>query len=83
MTHERILAIRILMKKTMKTAKGQTARPRLFQGADRNNLRQPYTKVQFLVNTGIVKRQTASQYLYELERISLLKAKRWVGKFCI
>jgi Fic family protein len=41
--------------------------------------RQPYTKGQFLVEAGIAKRQTAAQYLRELERIGILKAKK-IGK---
>jgi Fic family protein len=35
--------------------------------------RQPYTKGQFLVDLGIAKRQTAAEYLKELEKIEILK----------
>jgi DNA-binding transcriptional ArsR family regulator len=38
--------------------------------------RQPYCKIQFLVDAGIAKRQTASVYLQELERIGLLTSER-------
>lgn len=34
---------------------------------------QPYTRIQFLERAGIAKRQTASDYLKELERIGLLR----------
>ena len=34
--------------------------------------RQPYCKIGFVVETGIAKRKTASEYLQELERIGVL-----------
>ena len=37
---------------------------------------QPYCKIQFLVEAGIAKRQTASEYLKELERIGVLTAEK-------
>lgn len=40
---------------------------------------QPYCKIQFIVDKGIVKRQTAAEYLSQLERIGILKKKK-VGK---
>lgn len=40
---------------------------------------QPYCKVKFLVDRGIAKRQTAAEYLRELENIGLLKSKQ-VGR---
>jgi Fic family protein len=40
---------------------------------------QPYCKVQFIVDKGITKRQRASAYLMELERIGILTKKK-VGK---
>lgn len=40
---------------------------------------QPYCKVEFLVNAGIAKRQTAADYLKEIEKTGLLKSKK-VGK---
>jgi len=41
--------------------------------------RQPYTKGQFLVDAGIARRQTAAEYLKELERIGILKPHK-IGK---
>lgn len=40
---------------------------------------QPYCKVKFLVDRGIAKRQTAAEYLRELENIGILKSKQ-VGR---
>ena len=40
---------------------------------------QPYCKVEYVVNAGIVKRQTAAEYLKEIEKTGLLKSKK-VGK---
>ncbi len=40
---------------------------------------QPYCKVEFVVNEGIAKRQTAAEYLKEIEKTGLLKSKK-VGK---
>ena len=40
---------------------------------------QPYCKVEFVVDAGIAKRQTAAEYLKEIEKTGLLKSKK-VGK---
>jgi hypothetical protein len=37
---------------------------------------QPYCKIQFLVDSGIAQRQTASEYLQELEKIGILKGEK-------
>ena len=37
---------------------------------------QPYCKIQFLVEAGIAERQTASEYLRELEKIGVLIAEK-------
>jgi Fic family protein len=37
---------------------------------------QPYCKVKFVVNAGIAKRQTAAEYLKELENIGILKSEK-------
>ena len=41
--------------------------------------KQPYCKTEFVVSDGIAKRQTAAEYLKELERTGFLKSKK-VGK---
>lgn len=40
---------------------------------------QPYCKIKFLVEQGIANRQTAADYLNELEKIGILKSKK-VGR---
>lgn len=37
---------------------------------------QPYTKVKFLVDNNIAKRQTAAEYLQELEQLGVLKSQK-------
>jgi len=41
--------------------------------------RQPYCKISFVVDAGLAKRQTASLYLQELERVGILKSEQ-VGR---
>ena len=78
-TRERIQAIRALMDETTQTAKEKLP-PRVYSKELIETLfRQPYTKGQFLVDSGIAKRQTAAQYLRELEKIGILKAQK-MGK---
>lgn len=38
--------------------------------------RQPYCKIQFIVDAGIAERQTASRYLKELEKIGILEGEK-------
>jgi hypothetical protein len=40
---------------------------------------QPFCKVQYVVDKGIAKRQTAADYLYELEKIGIQK-KLWLER---
>jgi Fic family protein len=37
---------------------------------------QPYCKISFLVDAGIAQRQTASEYLQELEKLGILKGEK-------
>lgn len=74
-TTNRIRAIRRLFDATV----GRTRRelPRIYSKELVELIfRQPYCKIQFLVDAGIAKRQTASAYLQELERIGLLTSER-------
>jgi Fic family protein len=79
LTLERILAIRALLDETLRTAKAKLP-PRVYS-KDLIELifRQPYTKGQFVVDAGIAERQTAAEYLKELEEIKVLKSQK-VGK---
>jgi Fic family protein len=72
-TRERILAIRALMAETMETARKKLPARVYSKELIELIFRQPYTKGQFLVEGGIAKRQTAAEYLKELERIGILK----------
>ena len=77
-TRDRILAIRSLMEQTMERVK--TDLPKIYSKELVELLfRQPYTKGQFVVDAGIAKRQTAAEYLKELQGIGILKAQR-IGK---
>ena len=75
-TRKRILDIRDLMTETMEVAK-ETLPGRVYSKELIELLFcQPYTKGQFLVDAGIAKRQTAAEYLKELEKIGVLKAQK-------
>ena len=75
-TRKRILDIRDLMAETMEVAK-ETLPGRVYSKELIELLFcQPYTKGQFVVDAGIAKRQTAAEYLKELEKIDVLKAQK-------
>ena len=77
-TRQRVLAIRELMTEAAETAKvlpGRACSKDLIEIL----FRQPYTKVQFLVDAGIAERKTAAEYLRQLEGIGILQSHR-VGR---
>ncbi len=78
-TRERILAIRALMNETMEAARKKLPSRVYSKELIETIFRQPYTKGRFLVEAGIAKRQTAAEYLHELEKVGILKAQR-IGK---
>jgi Fic family protein len=78
-TRERIQTIRGLMDETTQTAKEKLPARVYSKELIETIFRQPYTKGQFLVDTGIAKRQTAAQYLREMESIGILKSQK-MGK---
>lgn len=78
-TRERILAIRTLMAKTMETAREKLPARVYSKELIELIFRQPYTKGQFIVDGGIAKRQTAAEYLKELEEVGILKPHK-IGK---
>jgi Fic family protein len=78
-TRERILAIRALMDETTAVAKEKLPSRVYSKELIETIFRQPYTKGQFLVDAGIAKRQTAAQYLREMESIGILKSQK-MGK---
>jgi len=75
-TKNRILDIYSLMQKTIDIAKDQLPKRVYSKELIELIFQQPYTKGQFLVNAEIVKRQTAAEYLKELERIGILKSHK-------
>lgn len=75
LTRARILGIRSLLLETIEAVRDKL--PRVYSKELVELLfRQPYTKIQFLVDAGIAKRQTASAYLRELESIGVLRSSR-------
>lgn len=78
-TRDKIIAIRELMATTLELAK-QNLPPRV-HSKDLVELlfHQPYTKSQFLVDAGIVKRQAAADYLKKIAEIGVLRSHK-VGK---
>lgn len=78
-SRRRILAIRDLMEETLALAR-QKLPPRVYSKELIEILfRQPYTKGQFLVEAAIAERQTAAQYLSQLEKIGVLRRHK-VGR---
>jgi Fic family protein len=78
-TRERTLAIRALMTETTEKARLKLPARVYSKELIETIFRQPHTKGEFLVEAGIAKRQTASEYLKELERIGVLEAHK-IGK---
>ena len=78
-TRDKILAIRDLLIRTLEFTKENL--PSRVYSKDLIELlfHQPYTKAQFLVDAGIVKRQAAADYLKKLEEIGVLSSHK-VGK---
>jgi Fic family protein len=78
-TGKKIIAIRELLEKTLKLAKERLPSRVYSKELIELLFHQPYTKGQFLVNAGIAERQTAAEYLKELEKIGVLKSHK-MGK---
>ncbi|MFA5295443.1 MAG: hypothetical protein WC382_08015 [Methanoregulaceae archaeon] len=78
-THERITAIRELLEET--TLRCRKELPPNVYSRELVELIfvQPYCKIEFVVDAGIAKRQTASLYLKTLEETGIL-ASRKVGR---
>lgn len=79
LTRKRILDIRALLNDTLTFAKNKLPARVYSKELIELVFRQPYTKGQFLVDAGLAKRQTAAEYLRELEKIRILKAHK-IGK---
>lgn len=78
-TRDRIVAIRNLMFETMEKAKRDLSTRVYSKELIELIFRQPYSKAQFLVDAGLVKRQAAAENLKALVKIGIL-AQRRIGK---
>jgi Fic family protein len=75
-SRQRILSIRSLMLDTMQMAKQRLPSSVYSKELLELLFRQPYIKVQFLVDAGLAERKTAARYLKELENIGILKSSK-------
>ena len=74
-TTARIMAIRDLFEATVERC--QREAPRIYSKELIELIfQQPYCKIAFVVEAGIAKRKTASEYLQELERIGILASEK-------
>ncbi len=78
-TGEKILQIKGLFEQTVEEAKERLPSRVYSKELIEIIFSQPYCKTELVVNAGIAKRQTAAEYLKELENIGILKSKK-VGK---
>jgi len=78
-TRDKILAIRNLLAETIEFTKEKLSSRVYSKDLIELLFHQPYTKAQFLVDAGIVKRQAAADYLKRLERLGVLTVQK-VGK---
>jgi Fic family protein len=75
-TQNKILDIRELMSETLEFTKRKLPKKVYSKELIELLFRQPYTKGRFIVDAGIVKRQTAAEYLKELEKIGILESHK-------
>ena len=75
-TLQKINAINSLMQETISLAKEKLPSRVYSKELIELLFEQPYCKVKFLVDKDIAKRQTAAEYLQELEKIGILKSQK-------
>jgi Fic family protein len=75
-TTSRILAIRDLFDQTLARCRAKLPPHVYSKELVELVFTEPYAKIQFLVDAGIAQRQTASEYLQELEKLGILKAEK-------
>ncbi len=78
-TLKKVNAIHALMEQTVEFARENLPSRVYSKELVELLFEQPYCKVKFVVDKGIAKRQTASEYLYELEQAGILYSQK-VGK---
>jgi len=75
-TQEKIIQIKQLIEQTLDIAKDKLPTKVYSKELIELLFQQPYTKGQFLVDSGLAKRQTAAEYLKALEKIGILKSHK-------
>ena len=75
-TEEKIFSIRKLLDDTIEKARVELPKRVYSKELIELLFVQPYCKVKQLVDAGIAKRQTAAEYLKELEKIEILKSRK-------
>jgi Fic family protein len=75
-TREKVVAIRKLMDQTLDKGKVNLPSKVYSKELIETLFRQPYTKVQHLVDAGIAERKTAAVYLRELEKAGILRSQK-------
>ena len=75
-TTSRILAIRDLFEQTLVRCRAKLPSKVYSKELVELVFTQPYCKIQFLVEAKLAQRQTASEYLQELEKLGVLKAEK-------
>ncbi len=75
-TLEKINTINTLMDETIAIAKEKLPSRVYSKELIELLFEQPYCKVKFLVDKGVAKRQTAAEYLQELEKTGILKSQK-------
>ena len=75
-TLKKINAINDLMQETIALAKEKLPSRVYSKELIELLFEQPYCKVKFLVDKDIAKRQTAAEYLQELEKMGILKSQK-------
>jgi Fic family protein len=75
-TTSRILAIRDLFDQTLDRCRAGLPAKVYSKELVELIFTQPYCKIQFLVDAGIAQRQTASEYLQELEKLGILNGEK-------
>jgi Fic family protein len=75
-TRKKVVAIRQLMDQTLEGSKKKLPAKVYSKELIEVLFRQPYTKVQHLVDAGIAERKTAAVYLREIEKTGILRSFR-------
>ena len=75
-TTGRVMAIRDLFETTLEVCRRELPEHVYSKELVELVFVQPYVKIGFLVDAGIAKRQTASVYLQELEKVGILQGER-------